>query len=246
MMNVAELKKFCLFNFIGALVIAALVAVVTVLIGEFNVITERVFWTLAMVVAHSLASLAFIWDDSKHSTFESLTLFANGVFAIIILSFFTTVFGIWKIIDGETVWYLYQTFFYVGFAGLHANFLAKALHKEHYLDTIVYANYVFILLVVTMIQPPIYIHNAERVLGPMYFRILAATGIIDGTLSILTMIFYKLFLHQHPQVAAAQASTAVQTAPQRRGLTVWGWLLIVFILVQMVIPFTFMMGRRLF
>ena len=41
MIDFAELKRFFFFNMIGSLVIAALVAVVTVLIGEFNEIAGR-------------------------------------------------------------------------------------------------------------------------------------------------------------------------------------------------------------
>jgi len=41
-MDFAEMKKFFLFNLIGALIISALVAVVTVLIGEFNDTATRV------------------------------------------------------------------------------------------------------------------------------------------------------------------------------------------------------------
>jgi len=41
MINYSECKKFFLFILIGSLVIAALVAVVTVLTGEFNEILAR-------------------------------------------------------------------------------------------------------------------------------------------------------------------------------------------------------------
>ena len=60
MIKFAELKRFFIFDFIGALVVAALVAVVTVLIGQFNEVTWRVFFTLFMVILHSLISLLFI------------------------------------------------------------------------------------------------------------------------------------------------------------------------------------------
>jgi len=63
MVDFAELKRFFLFNLIGALVISAIVAVITVLIGEFNQTAARVMFTLLMVIMHSLVSLAFICNS---------------------------------------------------------------------------------------------------------------------------------------------------------------------------------------
>lgn len=111
MINFAEFKKFFLFNLIGSLVISALVAVVTVLIGEFNEVSARVLFTLGMVIIHSLISLVFIWDNDRQNTFERLSFFINVLFLLIVVSFITSIFGIWKIIPAETVWNLYQTYF---------------------------------------------------------------------------------------------------------------------------------------
>ncbi len=69
MIDFTEFKKFFLFNLIGALVISAIVAVITVLIGEFNETAVRVLFTLLMVVVHSLIALVFIWDDTRQNTF---------------------------------------------------------------------------------------------------------------------------------------------------------------------------------
>ena len=41
MVNFAEFKKFFLYNLVGSLIIAAIIAVVTVLFGEFNEITSE-------------------------------------------------------------------------------------------------------------------------------------------------------------------------------------------------------------
>ena len=58
---------------IGSLIFSAIVAVITILVGEFNEITSRVLITLFMVIFHSLASLSFIWVDEKQKTFEKLS-----------------------------------------------------------------------------------------------------------------------------------------------------------------------------
>ena len=82
----------------------------------------------------------------------------------------------------------------IGFSSLHANLLSKAVDKENYLDMIIYLNYVFIGIVALMFFPIIYMENT---LSELYYRFLGAAGIIDGTLSILTIIFYKLYKHKH-------------------------------------------------
>jgi len=238
MFSFSELKRFFIFNFIGALVISAVVAVITVLIGQFNEVTMRVFLTLLMVVVHSVISLVFIWDDSRHNTFNKLAFFVNTVFLLIVLSFIASLFGIWKIVSIETVGHIYQTFFIIGFAALHVDILSKALNVQNYMNIIIYINYIFIIAVIVMIQPILYITDSEMVLGDMYFRILAAVSIIDGTLSILTIIFYKLFMHQHPEIQNMFQKDAPSEngQPTKKGLSIWIWILIIYLFFQMGLP----------
>jgi hypothetical protein len=200
-----------------------------------------------MVVLHSLVSLLFIWDDSRRNTFTKLAFFINTIFVLVILSFLASLFGIWKLVSGETVGHFYQTFFVVAFAALHADVLSKALKKENYIDYVVYANYGFIIIVALMLQPIIYVANAQIVLGQMYFRFLAAAGIIDGTLSILTIIFYKLYMHKHPEIDDIfQNKTGSNDAPARRGLSIWVWILIIYLAFQILWPLFFLGLRGIF
>jgi len=233
MIDFAEFKRFFLFNLIGSLIIAALVAVVTVLIGEFNEVTGRVLFTLFMVILHSLLSLVFIWDDERKNTFERLAFFINVLFIIIVLSFITSLFGIWKIIPSGTVWNLYQTYFVVGFAALHADILSKALRKETYLDVIVFVNYFFMAIVVLMLQVVIY---SSQNLGEVFYRILGAIGIVDGTLSILTIIFYKLYMQKHPKIDNPLESGVQAQPAKKKGLSIWVWILIIYLLLQIGLP----------
>ncbi len=238
----SELKRFFLYTLIGALIASAGVAVVTVLIGEFNDTSAKVFFTLVMVILHSLISLAFIWDDSRQNTFEKLTFFTNVLFLLIVLSFMTSILGIWNLISGDLVGKLYQTYFIFGFASLHSNILSKVLQKEKYLDLIVYANFVFIILVIGMLLPTIYVDNAFQVLGEGYYRVLAALGIIDGTLSILAIIFYKLYIQKHPEIQNT-LSVGGPGEVKKRGLSAWVWILIIYLMFQMISALIFGAGR---
>lgn len=239
----AEFKRIFIFTLIGSLVISGLVAAFTVLTGDFNEITGKVLFTLAMVVIHSLVSLIFIWDDEKQNTFERLGFFINVLFCLIVLSFFTSIFGIWNLFLSETVWRLYQTYFVMGFASLHADILSKALNKEKYMDVVIYANYICMMIVILMILPIIFTDNASTVLGEMFYRVLGAIGIVDGTLSILTIIFYKLYLHKHPEEHNLLV-IGKQNNP-KKGLSPWVWLLLVYLLVQIFTSFLYTFSRMM-
>ena len=237
MLNFKEFKKFFIFCLIGSLIVSALVAVITVLIGEFNEVTGRVFFTLAMVVVHSFISLAFIWDDERQNTFERLAFFINVLFTLIVLSFLTSIFGIWKILPSDTVARLYQTFFVIGFASLHGDVLSKVFHKERYLDTMIYANYLFIAAVVLMLEVIIFTDNAYYTLGEMYYRVLGAVAIVDGTLSVLTIIFYKLYIAKHPEEQnILQNSVDTSSVTPKKRLSIWVWIFLVYITFQILIP----------
>ena len=188
MADLTEFKKFFLFNLIGSLIIAALVAVITVLIGEFNEITMRVFLTLGMVVLHSLISLSFVWNREE----KELRLTDNALFLFVVISFFTSILGIWRVIPSDIVLNLYQSYFVIFFAIIAIDLLTDALHKKDYLDLLVYVNYFFIITLTIMLQLVIYIDRPMQKLGDFYFRAMAAIGIIIGTLSILTIIFNKI------------------------------------------------------
>ncbi len=239
MVNMAEFKRFFIFNLVGSLIIAALVAVVTVLVGEFTKVTERVLLTLFMVVLHSIICLGFIWDDEKQNTFEKFSFFSNALFLMIVISFLTSIFGIWEIIPSNQVTHIYQTFFVFGFAALHGDILSKALDKENYIDWVVYLNYLFMAIVVAMIMPWIFMDDALATLGQIYFRFLAAAGIIDGTLSILTIIFYKLYMYKHPKVENILGPDGEKKSSEKKGLSIWVWILLIYLFVQIVLPLFF-------
>lgn len=239
MLRFAEFKKFFLFTLIGSLVVSALVAVVTILVGEFNEIASRVMLTLCMVILHSLISLFFIWDNDRQNTFERLAFFINTLFTLIVISFITSIFGIWKILPSEFVTNLYQTYFLLGFAALHADILSKALGNERYVDLIIYVNYFVMGVVLILLLPVIFIENSMKELGEMYFRVLGAGGIIDGTLSVLAIIFYKLYMLKHPKQQFVLTNAVASTGVRKKGLSIWVWILIAYLLIQIITPIFF-------
>lgn len=218
-------KRFFLFTLIGALLISALIAIIIVLFGEINDTALRVMYTLVMVIVHSLISLAFIWNTTAKDDTNKVYFAIDVIFLLVVASFITSVIGIWNIITGSTVANLYQTYLVIGLASLLANSFTQCLNKQKYLDTIIYANFGFISLVVLMLMPSIHITDAFDVLGEMYYRLLGATAIVVGTLSILTIILYKLYNQKHPQQLD-------QTNDKKKTMFgPWFWILLLIVIV---------------
>jgi len=245
MISFAKFKNIFIYAFVGSLIISALVAITTVLTGSFSEVTSRVFLSLFMVVVHSLISLFFIWDDSRHNTFTKLAFFMNTLFVIVILSFVTSLFGVWKILSPEIIGHIYyQVYFLIACGAFHADMLSKASHKEKYIDGVIYANYAFIAIIIAMFMPIIFVDNYENVLGEMYLRSFAAVGIIDGTLSILTIIFYKLYMFRHPEI-----KEKIEVNGTNKGFNVLSWILricvlffVIYLIIQISIPVLFLFG----
>ncbi len=205
-----SLKKVFIKVLIGSLIAAAVVAVLAVLIGQLNDILWRSLATLSLVALHALASLFYIRTSEQSHEIEDLTFFSNSVFLIIILSFVTSIFGTWKLFDGELVGKLYETYFVLLFASLHGELLYKSTKFEAYIDNLVKINYGFMAIVICMLLPIIFL--GDTAFGDFYYRALAAAAIVDATLSILVVIFHKLYLQKHPQ-APSQLFAVTATSP---------------------------------
>ena len=237
--NLSELKKSILYGLIASLIIAAVFAVITVLVGKFNEFSGRVFSTLLVAVFHALFSLSFVWDDARQKSFERLGYFIDVLFGLIVCSFVVSTFGIWEIFSASTVWHLYQSFFVIGFAVLHGDILSKAYGKEEFMDFIIYFNYLFMGAVVLLLFRLIFLDYNAQAYGEMMLRFLGAAAIIDGTLSILTIIFYKIYLQKHPEVEntmRAAINPFSNNPSEKRGLGLLAKIVIFYLIVQVAIP----------
>jgi len=242
MVGVGSLKKFSLFTLIGSLIVSALTAVVVVLVGGFNDLSAKVMITLLSVAVHSLASLLFIRENEKERALGNLHFFSNVLFILIILSFFTSVFKTWNFLSSDLVSNLYQSFFVIGFAALHGDVLGKALQKKEYIDIAIYVNYLFMAVVVVMLELVIFL--GSNYFGELFLRILAAAAILDGTLTLLALIFYRWYVHTYPKIENPLQGGFPLQAPseKKKGLSLWVWVLIIFLLIQIVLPLLIFFG----
>jgi hypothetical protein len=245
-MNLTEIKSLFSKVLIGCLVAAAGLAVVTVLIGKFNDVLSNALFTILLVAVHTLVSISFITNNEKQDTFESLTFFTDVTFGLIILSFITSVSGIWGILPGEVVARLYALYFVLMFAVLHGEVLSKTVGKQSNIDKVVFYNYFFMVAVVVMLLPIIFLNDSSA-LGGFYYRLLAALGIIDATLTLIAVILHNLYVQRHPKLPdpvfavpsmLGQMAIGQQLAPAtpqpKRGMNVFVLILIVFVGFQLV------------
>lgn len=169
---------------IGSLIGAAAIAVAAVLIGEFNDILGKALITLIVVMIHALASLGFLDSKSKKKNPGELVVFTNTIFVLIVLSFVSSIFGIWELISGTVLTKLYATYFITAFAVSHGEILYKVTGLDKKIDKIIYSNFVLMFVVFALLLPVIWASGAAD-FPDFYYRLLSAAAIIDTTLTVL-------------------------------------------------------------
>lgn len=241
-MQMEKIKSIFLKSLIGCLVAAAAIAVITVISGQFNDVMAMALYTILLIAIHCLVSFGFIVNNEKQETFESLAFFTNATFIIIVLSFMTSVLGVWEVLPGGLVGRLYALYFVLLFAILHGEVLAKTTGKQESIDNVVYANYFFMAIVVLMLLPVIFYSDSSD-LGALYYRLLAAFGIIDATLTLVAVILHRLYIQKHPRtndavfnvpVMPGQPGNQPQTvaAPHARKMNIFVIILVGYLILQ--------------
>lgn len=187
---------------IGCLITAAGIGVIAILIGSFSDVIGRALGTIAAVAIHALLGFSYLSEADKRDRKDggrSIELFSNAVFTIIVLSFITSVFGLWQLLPGEIVGKLYLCYIVLLFATLHADILYRIRGFERRIDLTVTANYFLMSIVVAQLLIIIF-SDASELLGAFYYRFLAAAGIVDATLTLTAIILHKLYLQKHPEL----------------------------------------------
>lgn len=219
---------------IGCLLASAAIAVVAVLAGGFNHTLGRALATIAMVALHSLLSFGYISETEKQDKKDggrSTEFFSNTVFTLIVISFMTSIFAIWQVLDGSITLRLYASYGVLLFAILHADVLYRIRSFEKRIDSVVASNYFFMAIVVAMLFVIIF-SGSPSDLGAFYYRVLAASAIIDATMTITAIIMHKMYLQKHPRLAAEAAhATAAPKNFWRNPLVV---LLLIFLAAQVI------------
>ena len=205
-MNRIELRSLLIKLMLGCLIVAATVAVLAILIGSFSDITGRALGTVLAALFHIaiLFGLVSITTSDDDKTKRSSDFVLNVSVVIAVISFFTSVFGIWEVLSGEVIWKLYITYVVVLFAMFHAKTLFDASVVYQKVRPYAYANYALIALVSLMILGLVYLPERLDLLSRFYGRLLAASAIVDVTLSVIVAVMQRLYVQQHPQLQKKQ------------------------------------------
>lgn len=192
-------KKYIMYVLIGGLVLSALISIVAVLVGEFNDTVGRAFGTTLTIMIHSLLGLLFL--SVKRSRTLSGAILINTTFTLLVASMMTSILGIWNIVPGRVVGDLYSTYFLTIVAALIVSGLLAAHIKDKVVGGLAWAASGTVVVAFTSLLPWIFIEFPSS-LPELYFRIVAALFILAATITILTIIFDRLFVIKHPELKA--------------------------------------------
>jgi len=192
---------------LGCLIAAASVAVLTILIGEFTDTTGKALGTVFAALIHIgvVFGLVSMTTSTVKELQKSSDIVANISIGIAVLSFFTSIFGIWDVIGGETLGKLYMTYIVALFVLLHGKTLLDVQTVYSKVTPYVYVNYAFVVLVACMILGLVYSPDRLELISGFYGRALAASAIVDVTLGIIIAVMHRLYLQQHPPEQAVAA-----------------------------------------
>ena len=181
-MGCTEIKKLFLRVFVGLLALAALVAIISVLSGEFGKLQLKILATSITISAASICSMSCAAFIEKKKLSE---LGLSGIFLSISAAILLIV-GMWPEIDSEGYWRTTITFVVFAIAFAHAFLLVLPelddKHKWVQLASLVSIGALALLIVVAV---------WGEIRDEVYCRLLAVVAIIVGLETLVVPILMK-------------------------------------------------------
>lgn len=193
-----NIKKYFLYVLIGGLVASALVSIVAVLVGEFNDFVQKSLMTTMLIVVHSLVVLAFISVGGGRRN-KASEIILDTLFGITIASFVTSIFAVWEIVTGSIIGHLYLMYFYAVVAALLIRSLLSADRIDNVTRILADISIYITIFLFVLLMPSVFVEYPVE-LPDVYYRGIAATGILLGTTTILTAVFLRLYASKHPEL----------------------------------------------
>lgn len=201
--NKGKFRRQFLQVLFACLLASSGVAVVAVLSGGFTEVLTKALWTILLMAIHTILSLGYVNYTTENPIEESKNsseFFSNLIFGLIVASFVTSILGVWGVFNPTVTGKMYGLYGVLLFADIHAELLYRLRSINKNIDNVIYANYGLMAVVVIMIAIVIFSPDLES-LGSVFYRILAAFGILDTTATLAAAIMYKMHLQKHPDVA---------------------------------------------
>lgn len=201
--SVSEIRAGLIKALLACLVAAAAVAVFAILVGSMTDIVWRAIGTIVVAMLHIFlvfSVLSVTVDQKNQALARSSNFLINATAGIVILSFFTAVLQIWDALPGDISMKLYATYLVLFACLLHVKALLDVEAMDKKLHPYVFGNTFFISIVAAMILGVVYVGaDGFQLLNGFYGRLLAASAIIDVTLSMIIAVLQRLNIQKHPE-----------------------------------------------
>lgn len=232
-----NVKLAFLYVLTGGLIASALIAMVTLLVGEFNSALGNAFGTILVFVAHSLFILGLIWSDKNDAIGRKII--PTTILATALANLATSTLGIWGIVSGETsgramLFYslLVGTSFIVSGA-------LKLRTKHKATNTLLYSTIGSVLAWALLMTPWVF-QVVER-FNPLYYRIAGALTILMVTLFMVSIIIRSIANSQIEKVQGAKSKSK-----EAAHKSIPGALLAYYIGVGLVVGVMWLVGMLIF
>lgn len=224
MMDVVKVRNILVKILLATLMAAAAVAVGVILLGTTNDIMGRVIWTIVSALFYIgilLAVLSAIPHIGQGPRSRSDLFAINSVLALTCASYLTSILSIWMVIDGDMPWRLHQAYFVFLCGVAYAKPLMNLENTHKGLRRYIYANYVFIALACVLLAIAICAPDDWGLWDNIFGRIIAASAVINVSLSMVITVLYHLETQQNPRphVTSQQMPAVPLSIPEAQGST---------------------------
>lgn len=200
-----KLKLAFLYVLIGGLVVSAIISISAILIGEFNSVIQKALLTTFVLVVHSLLALAIVTADTRNTLGKSLI--ATVILGTVLANMFTATFGIWQLWWDNASWNAFHIYMLaIGTAFILTAVLKLRLaHKATTVMTYLTAGFIGLLAVLVV---PWIVADAQP-LDALYYRGIAAAGILAATSLVITSIVNRIAVGQKPALRVQSTAAPI-------------------------------------
>lgn len=201
--KLGKIKLAFLYVLIGGLAASALLAIIAILVGEFNSALQKAFGTIFTFVVHSLFILGLIWSDKYDAIGRKII--PTTILAAALANIVTTTLGTWEIISDKTAGQ--AVLFYALLIG--SSFIvsgALKLRVNHQATKALLYSTVGAIVAWTLLLTPWVFEVVER-FNPLYFRIVGALTILMATLFIVAIIVRGIALSRSDKIRQEHKAT---------------------------------------
>jgi hypothetical protein len=203
--KVSLLKKWFIYIVIGGLVIGALIAIIAVLIGEWNDSVTRAMWLVASSWVHSLIALGITSINlSPDQRAKHRGIIFNTLYVLTVASLLTTIMLIAKAIPNDEIGtqitlrlYLWYFCIYVSSA-IVSSILNFANGRDLASRVSAYVSAGAMAVFMALWFPPIFSHYLD--IPDIFYRIIIVLAIISSISMIIAITFGILWRVKHPEL----------------------------------------------